>query len=427
MKIVKIVIKSDHLIQVTNEYGESIAGSALSIDELKKRPLMPEDFGYEGAFILPASAKRASRWGYGGSVFAYNGESDSVFVSGHPNDGMVAEVSVPSDELLKPLIVPRKDSWGKDWDERRREALVLRSGSWLMDYFDPTGGLIDISAKAGSKFILNGLCHFRGQLHWSVNKFYNVEVGDYRSYGFTELAPKVSAKGLWHVGPRAKAAGWEWHSQKTAGYVLTVPRPFKKNRLACGAVISQGLSSTSFGPAYYEFSSEVPPEGEDILDAEWLMSYGTNSEVSSVKFDDFKACDKFDDAVWVQDTLLIVGRKSLGKERYGIGKVEEGDCTTSKGYHCSPYVPMVYFFHKDEIYGDKNPWEKVPYATWTPQELWYTCDGFLTGCDFDTKNLRFFLLQKDAWKRGQYETEPLIHVYKLAPLMAKLVAWESAG
>jgi hypothetical protein len=389
--------------------------------------LAPDDLVYQGSFRLPEKVEGGSGFGYGGHNIAFNPSGDpggatdgypgSLYISGHVHDQLVAEVSIP-----KPVISPTKD------------VTELSVASALQPFTDVTGGMRDFAQieygptksenSSGQGFKLGGMLFLDAgdgmKLYWTVFEYYNVSDNRYPSHGYSTLmaGSPPDPKGLWYLE--------NYHPQMTAGYIFDAPEPFANGyfagkRLISGLQVSQGIATSSKGPAMFAFApwqhATLPPEHEAHLDAIPLLYYPTLEQHAP----DYKACDAWRGGAWPvsgdKQAVLIVGRKSLGEVFYGNGRPT--DCSPYKGYHCTPYEPQILFYDPADLAavarGEREPWSVVPYYTWNPQEhVWPTCEGSLSGIAIDHQNKLLYLLQPRADRvTNQYEPRPLVHVFRV--------------
>ena len=218
----------------------------------------------------------------------------------------------------------------------------------------------------------------------------------------------------------------EYHNQQTAGYIFTAPQAFADEhlsgqRLVAGLNIQQGVATSSQGPALFSFSpwatnQAIPPNGETLATTPMLLY---PFEVATIP--DHKNPDEWEGGVWVEadgkEAVLIVGRKSMGPERYGLP--EEGDCSQHQGYHGDPYAPQILFFDPADLVaaaqGGREPWQTVPYARASLEnDIIETCEYFQTGAAYDSANQLLYILQPDAdTVSNEFEPYPVINVFRV--------------
>jgi hypothetical protein len=132
-------------------------------------------------------------------------------------------------------------------------------------------------------------------------------------------------------------------------------------------------------------------------------------------------------------TALFFGRRGLGPFCYGDGTGDralagtinpadgEGYCydpaNGNKGTHAYPYAYYVWAYDLNDLAavksGTKQPWQVVPYATWTldlptPEASWYG----IGGVGYDPAHQLLYVSQLLADQDG-YAYRPLIHVFTI--------------
>jgi hypothetical protein len=398
--------------------GETATGPGTDEEETAGL-LHASDFVYLGAIRVPAEPAGSSRFGWGGQALAFRPDGDpagntdgfpgSLFVGGHPYDQAVSEITIPA---------PVKSVAGRAQD--------LPVARFLQPFADVTGGM---GASLTGDFRLGGLAWLEAQngqssakLHWTAWRWYNVTADDPPGHGWSDVD---LAQPRPHGGWRLRG----FHNQMTAGYVFTVPdtwahQHFAGRRLISGLNGVPGAATSSWGPSMFAYApwqagAEGPPAGA-ALDALALVYYPATPS-GPRHFPDHNLADSWGGGAWItaarKHAVIIVGRKSLGPERYGIG--EPGDCNTWKGYHGEPYDPRMLFYDPARLdaaaRGEEEPWDVLPYEHWSLQNIVFpVCDGLLTGAAYDRSNRLLYLLQPYADAvSNSWEPQPLIHVFRV--------------
>lgn len=389
--------------------------------------LTAQDFNYVGAFRLPREANGASRFGFGGGAMAFNprgdaagaqdGFSGSLYIVGHENDQLVAEVTIPA---------PQK--------QVGQTVVGLPTAEYVHGFADITGGKAQ-TFDAGNGYRVDGLAYLDAQspqqsdkLYWTARTYYNVDTSDDLSHGMSNAnLSNPSADGMWRLA--------NYHGLTTGGYIFTVPRYFADmylggKRLISGLTVQQGVSGTSQGPAFFAFApwfnynGSTPPPNGAALTAQKLVSYPYTGQPDPDRdppsnFPDYQVPDSWDAAAWIntaqKDAVVVVGHRAMGPTYYGDAR--PNDCTIYKGYHGEPYEPRVLFYSTADLalsaQGKKDPSTIVPYLEWNPsQYLVNTCMWQLTGVVYDEEHQRMYLLQQDA-DTVDGEPRPLIYVFSV--------------
>ena len=405
--------------------GKNSVSSIRHIAPLHEQMVTPGNFEYLGAFRPPHTDDAKTRFSYGGWAMAFHergdtagdadGYSGSLFLTGHRQEDLVAEISIP-----QPVI-------SRSMDE-------LPVASVLQPLSDITAGIREYMTQGSSEpFQIGGLCVVGDRLHWTLYKYYNVQTIDHPSHGVSSLSlsdPKP--EGLWHLGP-SNTGRSEWHSYKHAGYIFEIPPDqakqwwFGGRSLISGLQIATGLNIASHGPAMFAYNL---PEGSvsknHDLDALPLV-YNDIARPAS----DFIPSDRWTGGAWLtlndKHTVIIVGRKSLGESYYGEARPH--DCTGDKGFHGAPYEAQIRFYAPQLLAATAarktDPTSVVPWDVWDHDSpgggfhryLFPTCTQMMGGVAYDRKNNLLYVAQIDAGTTADqpYEMLPVIHVFRIVP------------
>lgn len=392
---------------------------------LHEQMVTPGNFEYLGAFRPPHTDNGKARFSYGGWAMAFHergdagGETDgysgSLFLTGHRQEDLVAEISIP-----QPVI-------SRSMDE-------LPVASVLQPLSDITAGIREYMTQGSSEpFQIGGLCVVGDRIHWTLYKYYNVQTVDYPSHGVSSLSlSDPRPEGLWHLGP-SNTGRSEWHSYKHAGYIFEIPPDqaqqwwFGGRNLISGLQIATGLNIASHGPAMFAYSL---PEGtaskNQDLDA-LPLAYNDIARPAP----DFIPSDRWTGGAWLtlddKHTVIIVGRKSLGESYYGEARPH--DCSSDKGFHGAPYEAQVRFYAPQLLAATAarktDPTSVVPWDVWDHDSpgggfhryLFPTCTQMLGGVAYDRKNNLLYVAQIDAGTTidQPYASLPAIHVFRIVP------------
>lgn len=430
----KPVISATEITEAASTVATGIAFSVSGprptirhVAPLHEQMLTPGNFEYLGAFRPPHVQNPDATFSYGGWAMAYHdrgdegGESDghpgSLFLTGHRQQDLVAEISIP-----RPLI-----SANHSMDE-------LPEASVLQPLTDLTGGIRKFMTQGSSEpFQIGGLCVVGDRLHWTLYKFYNVQAIDYPSHGTSSLAlSSPSPEGLWHLGP-SNTGQSQWISYKHAGYIFDIPENqarqwwFGGRNLISGLQIATGLNIASHGPAMFAYSLPASNAAEKPdVDAIPLLYNDLSRPASG-----YVPSDRWTGGAWLtlndKHTVIITGRKSLGESYYGDARA--GDCTIDKGFHGAPYEAQIRFYAPQALAasaaGKTDPTSITPWDVWNQdspgggfnQYLFPTCSQYLGGLAYDRKNNLLYVAQIDAGTTTNepYEPVPAIHVFQIVP------------
>lgn len=425
-----VVLQPGMLAELQKQDGSSSKSTqAVSKSEpvVQKSPrhdamVTPGNFSYLGAFRLPHVQGQKSRFAYGGHAITFcpsgdksgaaDGFSGSLFMVGHKQHELVAEVSIP-----RPFV-----SANKDMDE-------LPVAKVVQPFADITVGKREqLTGGSSEAFQFGGMQYLDGRLHWTLFKYYNVSGVDYLSHGLsnTDLS-SPSMAGMWHLGPRNSQEA-VWHSYKHAGYVADIPKKiadgfFGGRSLMSGLQISTGLSYSSQGPALYAYR---PPTGKEApgssLDATPLLWYSMDNPI-----DQHHYADLWTGAAWVnvggKHAAIIVGRKALGPVYYGESRPT--DCYPDKGYHGSSYeVQMLFYAPAHLLRASKKKVADVqPFSRWDANTegggidrfMFQKCGRDIGGMAYDRQNNLIYISEMNAalTSDNEWETLPIIHVFRL--------------
>lgn len=421
----KILLSADHPVSAlpTPVPAPPIRHSA----PLHEQMVTPGNFEYLGAFRPPHVATTDRSFSYGGWAMAYHdrgdahGEADgcpgSLFLTGHRQQDLVAEISIP-----RPVI-----SASHSMDK-------LPVAAVLQPLSDVTNGIRDDMTQGSSEpFQIGGLCVVGDRLHWTLYKYYNVQTINYPSHGTSSLKLSDPApEGLWHLGP-SNSGRSEWHSYKHAGYIFEIPPDqarqwwFGGRNLISGLQIATGLNIASHGPAMFAYT--LPPgeaaENQEV-DALPLLFNDLSRPAP-----DFIPSDRWTGGAWLtlnnKHTVIATGRKSLGESYYGEARPD--DCSPDKGFHGAPYEAQMRFYAPQALAasaaGKTDPTSIRPWDVWDhnsagggfSQYLFPTCSQLLGGLAYDRRNNILYVVQIDAGTTADqpYESLPVIHVFRIIP------------
>ncbi len=391
---------------------------------LHEQMVTPGNFTYLGGFRPPHVSGMKSTFQYGGWSLAFDSHGDptgaddgypgSLYVVGHPNEELVAEISIPRPVISKSGVM----------DE-------LSVAEVLQPFGDITGGIrAEMTQGSSEPFRIGGMHVIDERLHWTLYKYYNVQTIDYPSHGVSALSTtRPRPEGMWHLGPPNTGRS-EWHSYKHAGYILEMPREFADKwfggrNLMSGLQIATGLNIASHGPAMYAY--QLPRRGtanDAAIDAIPLVYNDIHRPAPG-----FNPADRWTGGAWLtvgdRETVIITGRKALGEVYYG--EARPSDCSIDKGFHGAPYEAQMLFYAPQALiaaaHGKMEPTQVTPWYVWnqsTPggglaQYLFPSCNQHLGGIAYDRANHLLYLVQINAGTTSDdsYGVLPVIHIFRI--------------
>ena len=389
---------------------------------LNPKMITPGNFVYLGGFRPEFGDGNGYRFGFGGSGIAFRPDGDpdgpddghpgSLFLVGHKQQQMVAEIAIP-----KPFL-----SLDRNIDD-------LPEAKILQPFGDITKGLRTRMTNGSSEpFEIGGMHVVGNRLYWTLYKYYNVQRNDHLSHGLSTVDLSNNAfRGPWHLGPQNSGES-RWHSYKNAGYIAEIPKGIADRYLngmnfMSGLQISTGRQTSSQGPALYAY--KIKDEGlraGGSLDAVPLLWYPMDNEMAG-----HHPSDSWQGAAWLtvgdKQAVIIVGRKGLGPVYYG--PTRPGDCYDWKGYHASAYETQILFYRPEDILaGAKKRIPNTP--TWyrwdskTPggslnRFMFQDCGKEIGGCAYDRERNLLYISEFEAGLASvnAYEELPVIHVLKI--------------
>jgi len=414
---------------------------------------------YQGAFRVPSGILEGpnltpwqhdngfAQFAYGGTSLAFNPVNDSLFIVGHDQGQLVAEVDIPT-------LLPGA------------QVINLNTASVLQPFTDATDQQIDkvnndplnptdVTIKVG------GLLPYQNQLYLSAYIYYDGRGTQHLSHFASglDLSAPSDARGPFEVnrpdcdpssGQNCLGAGF------FSGYFGLVPLEWQS---ALGGPVLNGncclgvISRSSFGPAV----STIDPAHLGILNplpAKPLVYYPTAHPLLEPGVEPclaFDTCHPIVDG-WSDTSTLFNGsteirgvafpqgtRSVLFFGRHGanfcygpgtddpllvgtisvdeFGNIGDPYCLDpedgSKGVHGYPYQYYVWAYDANDLAavasGQRDPWAVRPYAVWS-LNLPFTTTGstHLGGATYDPQTRRLFISQLYA-----DETLPVIHVFTI--------------
>jgi hypothetical protein len=276
------------------------------------------------------------------------------------------------------------------------------------------------------------------RIAWNLRDWYNVAGHDQDSLGWSNL-DLTGAQGVWHIGDRPSDDDL-FHNAKACNYLLRAPQSFADANLdgkwlIAGNHREAGAVGGSQGPTLYALApweDGNPPAAGQNLDALALLYYrdiyeciweaeGDINEHPAqgvCDFPGYRAMDNWGGGAWVQTAeengILIVGRKGLGDNCYGSTALcGEDPCAPSSGYHAYPYEPQILFYDPDDlrevVAGTQDPWEVLPYAVHTVEEVFEPQCAVLGAAAYDQERRLIYVTEQQAGPWG----ETAVHVWQV--------------
>jgi hypothetical protein len=353
--------------------------SAATTDPL----LQSSDLKYLGAFRLPSGTYGGSSFGYGGWSLAYNAANNSLFIVGHDQQQMVAEITIPQ-------VINSSD------------INSLKRATVLQVFGDASDGLL-----GGMK--VGGLLVQQGTLYGSGYIYYDSTGSQTHSHFQTGLDLASAAQGLYRVG--TLKAGY------VSGYMADIPASWQSLFGApalTGNCCKSIISRTSYGPAVFAFDPKTLGK-QDPTPATPLLYYtSTNPLDWGQQSDVMNASTQIFGVVFPAGTrsVLFFGKQGTGPLCYGTG----GECGDpafgAHGFHAYPYRAQVWAYDANDLLRVKNaqiqPWQVKPYGIWP---LSFPIPGHeinrLGGVAYDVATGRIYVS-----KYHGDGTMPLIHVFQ---------------
>jgi hypothetical protein len=377
-----------------------------------------------GAFRLPSSSNNGA-YDFGGGPMTYNPANNSLFVGNHYSQ--VGEVSIPA-----PVNSPVVSN--------------LPFAGYVQGFADPVEGhLGDIASAAQAAtagVALNGLLVSGGNLYGTAVIYYDANgtqtLSHYRR-SLTLAAPSFSGfNAVWRPTGGDVANGVSYAGTGYAsGYLASVPGAWQP--LLGGPAISGQwglpiITRESYGPDAIVWD----PAQLGAVNGKALLYYtnphqtlGAWANASSL----WGGAATAGGAALIDGTrtALFFGKNGLGTFCYGDGTANpslagtinpadnEGYCydpaNAAKAQHAYPYVYQVWAYDLNDLAavkaGTKQPWQVVPYATWTldlptPEASW----SGIGGVGYDAAHQLLYVSQLLA-DQDTYAYRPVIHVFRI--------------
>lgn len=374
-----------------------VFGISNAADAQSNAPRLSEsDLVYEGSFRVPDVGSDGSTFSYGGTGIGFNPTNNSLFLTGHKNYQLTAEISIPT-----PVNSGNYNS--------------LPTASLLQSFRDATEGrLSSIDPGENNGIRIGGHLVFGNRLYVTAYSYYDANGSQSNSHFSRPLSLSSTGqvRGAVRVGSDA---------HYTSGYMTLIPPEWQSafgGPALTGNCCRSIISHHSHGPSVSVFDpSDIESGGN--ASATTLLLYTSDNPLGpgeQTQNDYFNLNTRVEGVVFPNGTrsVLFFGEHGIGPYCYGDG-VECGDpADESKGNHAYPYVYQVWAYDANDLLRVRNGTLQahavVPYDVWhlnpplEPSGLHET-----GGATYDPSTGRIFFVQM---KYGS-SSMPIIHVYRV--------------
>ena len=399
--------------------------------------LQQNNLVYSGSFRVPdlpnPNNGGPSSFDYCACVMTFdpngNGGAGSLFIVGHGQGQMVAEISIPS-------IVNIAGSGNVN---------LLNMATYLQPFSDKIGAYNGVAKNTypGGTVVVGGLMVQNNTLYETFYFYYDGIGGQQLSHFKMgkNLSVTNDVQGPYQVGisdPNccSTAAGF------SAGWMMPIPSNLQAS--LGGAYITGEcclgiVSRTSYGPSAFVWDPAKLGVVSPVPTTSLLYYNGAHHTLG----DWGDTSRGFNGTTQIRGAVLPVGTKSLlffGEQGIGTfcygegtsdptlaGKTNPADGATycydpagsAKGVHAYPYIYQVWAYNTDDLAavkaGSKNPWDVVPYAYWqlnlptVPPVNW----PVQMSAAYDSVNQKIYVAQPYADGPDKGYLRPIIHVYQV--------------
>src|SRR3989344_4180243 len=348
--------------------------------------LQKSDLVYQGSFKVPHGTFGASSFDWGEGIMAYNPANNSLFISSHPYQNSVAEISIPTVVNSSSLA-------------------ALNTASVLQNFSEISEGRKNQIPCIGTHFI-GGLLPRGSSLLVSYYNFYDGGTCQQQSHFVSgqTLSTGGDVTGPWAanyaVTPSTNNAGY------VHGWMIPVPSAYQSS-LGGSAILgncclsivgrtSQGPSVFSFNPSTVGANNPFPitpllyysPEHPSL--GQWNQTSPTFNGTTQIK-----------GAAMIDGTrsLLFFGRQGTGTYCYGPGAQCGDPVNANQGDHAYPYVSQIWAYDVNDLiaskHGQISPWNVMPYSVWTYTTPFQRANnGKPGGVAWDPNTRRLFVVEQ---------------------------------
>jgi Big-like domain-containing protein len=391
----------------TDDNGESTTSAPVPITVTPPPPptgnqlVQPANLVYVGSFRVPSVAFDASAptstFEYGGDSPAFNPKNGSLFMVGHDQGQLVAEITIPA--AVPPAVA------GDPLAPLPTATFLAPAGDPSHPFFDITQGKLDdvtlfIDALGNiESYNPNANIHIGGMLPDGDNVYvagYDIYDGSGNQTNSHFVAGPNFALPNNVTGPFQVGNFGPGAAGVIDGYMAVVPAASQSalgGRVLAGNCCLNVIFRTSSGPA----ASAIDPSQIGVVvpaPAKQLLGYSLSNPLNlteaSVQIGDIHAFNGTTQVTGlvVPDgwrSALFFGRQGVGQFCYGPGTTDPslaGQLSDNgidpwcydpvypneKGNHAAQYVSYVWAYDLLDLQavanGAKQVWEVLPYATW---------------------------------------------------------------
>tara|TARA_R110001583_G_scaffold181353_1_gene338559 strand:+ start:709 stop:1941 length:1233 start_codon:yes stop_codon:yes gene_type:complete len=367
--------------------------------------LTPKSVEYLGGFRLPKSKKGESRIAYSQGTIALRPTKNSLFIIGHAHHQAVAEFEIPQISKSKKIA------------------------DWPIAKFNQPFSTIFRRAKSGNSQKINrvtGMAEIEKQLVINGMEFYDADASVRDTTLIIRNADNLSTStvdGFFQLQGAAHAAGWisriprDWQKKLGSEYLVG-----NSSALAINSRLSIGPSA--FIAQFWGVLNTKDSSGMIITDA--LMDFSLKNPIVEDQYNESRQNDLWTELSSAYYGFIIPSTSSYfvigksGGHEAGIGYKITQDNGRKCGGPCSLKARDNYnyfwLFDVAEFIavkeGKKKAYQIKPYQYGIFDTV-NTSSGII-GADYDAdKNLLYVVFAKEDKSQSQYESIPVIRVYRI--------------
>jgi hypothetical protein len=378
--------------------------------------LQQKNLEYVGAFRVPNGFFGSPNgFNFGGAPLTYDLARNSLFVGGHPNDNMIAEISIPT---------PVNSAKLSD----------LPIAHVRQPFGDPTEGNANSLYMPGNAVMLGGLLVIQGKLYGTAYIYYDAN-NDQRVSHYSR-SPKLNDASVTAL----QSVGDPGMTGFVSGYLAAVPdewQPALGGQAITGQCCIPIVSRTSWGPDAFSWNPADLGSKKPVPDNALLYYTGDHSTLGPWEGSNpvFGATTQVGGLALIAGTrtALFFGSNGVGTFCYGpgtdnqqlAGRPVSGTTDTycydptnfNKAQHAYPYNYQVWAYDLNDWAavraGQRQPWDIKPYVTW-PIDL-PTAGAFAVGgVGYDPQRQLVYISQLQADPGNNEQFRPLIHVFHVS-------------
>ena len=403
---------------------------------LQGQRIQPEDLDYLGAFRLPEGSG-GSDWNFSGTAMTYYPDGDpsgpddgypgSIFASGHDQQMMLSEISIPV-----PVISASKDPEQLSVAQTLQPFRDIRHAAYAFVDFDniPVLGLAYLPVQGDQTTAKLYFC-------WGQH----IQFGDF-THGWCEVdLDNPQTAGPWSFGG--------YNNYTTSDFMFEIPASWA-DVFAPGQVLASGRFRegvwSGFGPSLYACApwedGNPPGTGTTLTHITLLLRYGIDDPFAAeiqtseeMRMQDYNMVDDWSGGAWLTDdqasAVVLIGTKGMGDDWYGFsdGTVwpYEGPYPPvpeyphdQRGFWADAIQARMIFYDPEDLgqvaQGTFQSHEPQPYASlnldpylYDPGYDYYREKSHLLGaCCYDRQRNFLYIMERLA-----DEDKSLIHVFQI--------------